>query len=135
MKSLVPLACAALLFAGQAPAQEVVGPEEFRAYAEGYTLYFERDGEEWGAERFNPDGSVRWRYPDGTCLDGVWRGHDGQVCFYYGPGSEVLCWEMRRFGSVLMGRLLGEGEDAGLELTITGRDKRPLICGAEGFDT
>ncbi|MEM8596858.1 MAG: hypothetical protein AAGF76_10355 [Pseudomonadota bacterium] len=120
-------------------ASEPVSPEEFRDYAEGYTLYFERDGEPWGSESFEPDGSVTWRFPIGTCIQGVWSGHQGRVCFYYGEGDEVMCWAMRREEGVLRGRLdetLPSGElveDAdGMELTITHRDRAPLLCSEEG---
>jgi hypothetical protein len=132
-----PAAVALLLaLAPQAVAAEPVSPEEFGDYAEGHTLYFERDGEPWGTEAFRPDGTVRWRYPSGECLEGVWRGHEGNVCFYYGPGTEVLCWAMRRDepGGNIFGVLIGESDDAGLELEITGRDKRPVICTGEGVD-
>jgi hypothetical protein len=139
MKSLMP--CAALLAAclAAAPAQAAapgpVSPEEFRDYAEGYTLYFERDGEPWGAESFAPGGEVRWRYPSGRCVDGVWRAYGERVCFYYGPGSEVLCWRMAREDDGTLTGTLEDGPDAGMTLTITGRDERPLICGGEGLDS
>lgn len=119
-----------------AAAAERVSPEEFGRYAEGWTLYFEHDGEEWGAESFRPKGRVRWRYPDGECIEGVWRANEQDVCFYYGPGSEVLCWALWREkpGGSIFATLLGEGEDAGLQLEITRRDRRPLICNGEGLD-
>lgn len=108
-----------------------MSPEEFRDYAEGYTLYFEKDGEVWGSESFAEGGGVVWRYPTGDCMPGVWRPYEGRVCFYYGLGSEVLCWEMTKRKDDILGRLL-DGPDAGLELTITGRDRRPLLCSEGG---
>ncbi|MEM7496798.1 MAG: hypothetical protein AAF371_02255 [Pseudomonadota bacterium] len=110
---------------------ERLSPEAFRDYAEGYTLYFEKDGEVWGSESFEEDGSVVWRYPSGECMPGVWRPYEGNICFYYGLGREVLCWSMTREGSEINGVLL-DGPDEGLELTITGRDKRPLLCSEGG---
>lgn len=129
-------ALAACLTASLAPAAPdgPVSPDAFRDYAEGYTLYFERDGEPWGAESFEPGGAVRWRYPSGQCVDGVWRAYGENVCFYYGPGSEVLCWSMARRGGQLIGTLQ-DGEEAGLELIITDRDERPLVCGEGGVGT
>lgn len=136
MTTFARAALAALLAAAPALAAplEPVTPDAFRDYAEGYTLYFEHDGEPWGSESFEPGGAVRWRYPSGQCVDGVWRAYDERVCFYYGPGSEVLCWRMERQGERLIGTL-EDGEDAGLELTITGRDRRPLVCGEGGVDS
>jgi hypothetical protein len=127
------LALAACLAAAPALAAPV-SPEEFRDYAEGYTLYFERNGEPWGAESFAEGGGVVWRYPSGECMAGVWSGHDGKVCFYYGPGTEVLCWELEREDGRLLGTLLGDGPDAGLTLEIVRRDRLPLLCGETGTD-
>ncbi|MEM0924004.1 MAG: hypothetical protein AAGI13_13230 [Pseudomonadota bacterium] len=113
-------------------ALEPITPREFRDYAEGYTLYFERDGEAFGSESFEPGGSTTWRYRDGICVDGVWKAHGAQICFYYGNAQAVLCWRMLRDGDRLLARLLGDGENAGMELEITRRDRAPLICGEPG---
>ena len=112
--------------------EEPVTPSEFRDYAEGWTLHFELDGEPFGQEAFGPGGETVWRYPDGTCMEGVWKPHGAQLCFYYGQGSEVLCWRALRDEKGLFVRLLGEGPDAGMELRVTERDKAPPICGDPG---
>jgi hypothetical protein len=116
-----------------------VTPSEFRDYAEGYTLYFDRDGEAFGSESFESGGKSRWRYNDGSCVRGAWRGHEDQICFLYeyeavGGEGEILCWHVFRDADGLFARLLS-GENAGLELRITGRDKRPLLCGEPGTST
>jgi len=122
-----------------AAAEQPISPSEFRDYAEGYTLYFERDGEFFGSEEFKPGGKTVWRYRDGTCVDGAWRAHGAQICFRYetaGPDGEVLCWRMlRRDDGSLMARLLGDGENAGLELDVIRRDREPLLCGGPGVNT
>ena len=41
---------------------------------------------------------------------------------------------MLRDDDGLLARLLG-GENAGLELRVTGRDKQPLLCGDPGTQT
>lgn len=129
---LAAIALALAGLAGAVAAQQSVPmtPEEFGDYAEGYTLYFEKNGQPWGSESFDSEGGVIWRYPTGECLPGVWTGHDGLVCFYYGPGTEVLCWAMWREEDRMGGILMGDGEDAGLELEITRRDKVPVLCGS-----
>lgn len=116
--------------------EQPISPSEFRDYAEGWTLYFERDGEFFGSETFEPGGAVRWRYRDGTCVEGAWRAHGAQICFLYDSDieSEVLCWRMLRDAEGLFARLLN-GRAEGLELRVTGRDKRPLLCGAPGTQT
>ncbi len=115
-----------------AAAEQPLSPSEFRKYAEGHTLYFDRDGEPFGSEAFEPGGQTLWRDMDGSCTEGVWRPHGGQVCFYYGDGAEVLCWRLIRDEQGLLVRLLGDGSDAGMELRITGRDERQPICGEPG---
>ncbi len=116
-------------------AEKPLSPTEFRDYAEGHTLYFDRDGAPFGSEAFEPGGQTLWRYMDGSCTEGVWRPHGGQLCFYYGDGSEVLCWRLIRDDEGLLVRLLGDGPDAGMELRITGRDQRRPICGEPGRGT
>ena len=113
-------------------AEEPVTPSDFRDYAEGWTLHFEHEGEPFGQETFEPGGGTVWRYPDGSCMEGVWKTHGAQLCFYYGQGSEVLCWRALRDKQGLFFRLLGEGPDAGMELRVTGRDKVPPLCGDAG---
>ena len=118
-------------------AEEPVSPSEFRDFSEGYTLYFERDGEVFGSERFEANGLSRWRYNDGSCVRGAWRAHGAQVCFLYESEEEnrdVLCWRILRDDQGLFARLLS-GASAGLELRIVGRDKKPLLCGDPGRST
>jgi len=115
--------------------EKPLGPSEFRDYAEGHTLYFDLDGEPFGSEAFESGGQTLWRYKDGSCTAGVWRPYGGQLCFYYGDGSEVLCWRLIRDDEGLLVRLLGDGPDAGMELRITARDQRQPICGEPGRGT
>lgn len=126
-----------LLTALPASAEEkVVSPSEFRNYAEGWTLYFERDGKPFGSESFGPKGQTTWRYRDGTCTDGAWRPHGAQVCFLYDQqqNDDVLCWRVLRDDEGLLARLLN-GDNQGLELRVTGRDNKPLLCGEPGKST
>lgn len=131
MRTLLSACLSAGLVLPAAAMEQPISPGEFRDYAEGWTLYFERDGEPFGSEQFEPGGQTRWRYRDGSCVHGAWRPYGAQVCFLYNSEieGEVLCWRMLRDDEGLMARLLN-GENAGLELRITGRDKEPLLCGA-----
>jgi hypothetical protein len=135
------LVLAALLIAAPALAPalaaEPVSPEEFRDFAEGWTLYFERDGRPFGSERFEQGGKVRWRYSDGSCVQGAWRAHEDRLCFLYDSPDEgplINCWEMMRDDQGLLARLM-DGENAGLELRVTRRDRAPLLCGEPGLST
>jgi hypothetical protein len=115
---------------------EIVSPDEFRNYVEGYTVYFEQDGQPFGSESFEPGGKTRWRFNDGSCVRGVWRPYGAQVCFLYDMPDDTgpLCWRMLRDGEEIIARLL-DGPDAGMEIRITGRDKTPLLCGEPGRNT
>ena len=137
MRKLLLLCLLAIGVPALAPAlaEKPLSPSEFRDYAEGHTLYFDLDGEPFGSEAFEPGGQTLWRYKDGSCAEGVWRPHGGQVCFYYGDGTDVLCWRLLRDEQGLLVRLLGDGSDAGMELRITARDQRQPICGEPGRGT
>ena len=138
MRTLV-FACLLVAAPALAPvsAEEPVSPEEFRQFAEGWTLYFERDGRHFGSESFERGGKVRWRYSDGSCVSGAWRPHDGRLCFLYDSAEEgpvLNCWKMLRDEEGLIARLL-DGDNAGLELRVTRRDRAPLLCGEPGLST
>lgn len=129
---LIPLAPVLLLALAPmaAWAEEQLSPEEFRRFAEGYTLYFSREGQEAGSESFDADGSVTWRSPDGTCIEGVWQPRGQDLCFFYGA-PEVECWQLLRDDKGLKVRQLGEAEeDEIVTFRIERRDRRPLLCGA-----
>ena len=133
---LAHFAAVAAVLSGTAQAETVVPPAEFREYAEGYTLYFEQDGEFAGAEIFAPDGRVTWQSPEGACLDGLWRSYDDRLCFYYGIGDQVECWNVLSDEDGLKVRSLGSGAaPAGLTYRITGRDRQPLSCSGPGEET
>lgn len=137
--SLAPALAVTLALAAPAAiaaaAEQPVSPSEFRAYAEGYTLYFEQGGEPFGSEAFEPGGKTLWRYNDGSCLRGIWKPHGAQLCFFYGVQSDVLCWRVLRDEQGMLVRLLGDTSDAGLELRITGRDQVAPLCGEPGRGT
>jgi len=137
MRHLIAMALLAALAPPAGAGEQPIAPSEFRDYAEGWTLYFERDGEAFGSEHFEAGGQTRWRYLDGSCVRGAWRPHGAQICFLYEDGAaaqKVLCWRLLRDEAGLLARLL-DGEGAGLELRVTGRDRRPLLCGDPGTAT
>lgn len=126
-----------MLTASAAQAGEVVSPSEFRDYAEGWTLYFDKDGEHFGSEEFRADGRTTWRYRDGTCVEGAWRSHGAQLCFLYDADNSdgtVQCWRVLKQNDDLYVRLL-DGADPGLELRVTRRDREALLCGDPGTST
>ena len=137
MKNLILLCFISVAIPSLTPAlaEQPISPSEFRQYAEGYTLYFDLDGAPLGSETFEPGGQSLWRSMDGSCSKGAWRPYGAQICFYYGDGSDVQCWRMIRDDEGLLVRLLGDSDEAGMELRITARDERQLICGEPGRGT
>ena len=130
-------AAVALLLALPAGAETVVSPQEFRDYAEGWTLYFEdKNGEHVGAEAFREDGEATWQSPEGWCRDGLWKPHGAQLCFYYGLEDIVQCWRVLRDEEGLKVRRLGDRFDPpDLTYRIVRRDRKPLLCGTPGANT
>lgn len=138
--AMLAIATAPVSMSSAVADDQPVSPSDFRAFAEGWTLYFERDGAPFGAESFEPGGKTVWRYSDGSCVRGVWRPYGAQVCFRYqtpqGAEGEVLCWRvLRKEDGGLRARLLGESANAGMEIDVTRRDKEPLLCTNGGTST
>jgi len=128
---LRPALFALLLLAPAAPrAQELLGPGDFRAYAEGRTLYFALSGTPFGAEQYLPGNRVIWQYADGSCTRGIWYARQALICFVYeGDGAE-LCWQFLQDGQRFLARSV-DAEPAA-ELEVIGRDRRPLSCPGPG---
>ncbi|QDL92835.1 hypothetical protein FDP22_14215 [Paroceanicella profunda] len=122
------MALAALLCAAApALADETLGEEGFRSIAEGYTLYFERDGQFYGAEQYLKGNRSRWMDGSGTCQEGRWFEMNGALCFTYEGNPAAQCWQViRRDGEIFV---RSERDPDGLgELHMSGRDARPLNC-------
>lgn len=126
----ISLAALVLALPVAAAAEELLSPEEFREYSEGYTLYFtEQDGEPVGSEAFGPDGQATWQEPDGTCVEGLWHPNEDQLCFYYGFESVVQCWQVLRDAKGLLVRSTNDNQDPpDLTYRIIGRDRKSLLC-------
>lgn len=112
-----------LLAAPAASDERPVAAEEFRAYAEGWTLHFERDGRPFGVERYDPGDRVLWKPEGGDCAPGVWGEADGAICFLYDRGA--ACWRLFRDAAGLFAR---PAEGDGPAVRVIRRDRAPLLC-------
>lgn len=117
-----------LLWPFSAQAQKMLGPEEFRAYAEGQTLYFSFLGAPYGVEQYLPGNRAIWQYADGTCARGIWYGRDGLICFLYEGDGEEQCWQFLQDGDGYAARAVGMASPG--DLRVVGRDRVPVICKA-----
>lgn len=102
------------------------GESDWRAYAEGYTLYYRNyaDGQVGGLvgrEYYAPGGDrVIFVYFDGRCFDGSWSENAGVFCFQY---DGTHCFEhIAREGQVFARELDGD------EQIVTRRTNEVLSC-------
>ena len=79
---------------GPAFAQSPMTAAEFEAYTNGKTLYFNNQGETYGAERYFNKRRVEWSFLDGVCQQGRWfeAGRD-YICFVYEDTVDPQCWQ------------------------------------------
>lgn len=120
-----PAAADAPLAAGPGGAAPL-SVEEFRAFAEGWTLHFELDGAPFGTESFSHGGRTLWRPEGGACTPGLWTAVGPEVCFFYGDDS--ACWLLWRDAGGVIARSAPDGD---MEVRVTRRDRAPLDCGEE----
>jgi hypothetical protein len=97
--------------------------EEFRAFAEGWTLHFELHGAPFGTETFGPGGQTLWRPEGGACTPGLWAAIGQEVCFFYGDDS--ACWRLWRDAGGVVARSSPDGD---MEVRVRRRDRAPLDC-------
>lgn len=125
---LVSLALLFTLCAAAASARDLTA-QEFEDYTTGKTLFFGRDGEAYGAERYLPNRRVIWSFLDGQCKDGMWYANGNDICFVYEdtPGLPQ-CWRFRQGPRGLIalflddspGTPLYEAQDLGDEMVCLG---------------
>jgi len=79
---------------GPAFAQSPMTAAEFEAYTTGKTLYFNSEGETYGAERYFDKRRVEWSFLDGVCQQGRWfEAGRNYICFVYEDTVEPQCWQ------------------------------------------
>lgn len=114
------------LFACGVYAEEIMSPEEFKAYANNKTLYFSQQGKPYGAEQYLPGQTSVWQYADGTCTRGVWYAQKDLICFLYEGEEEEQCWHFLKVEDGFSARALGREPEA--DLSVIWRDERPIAC-------
>lgn len=134
MRRIALMSLIAFGVAGPAAGDELVTPEAFEAYAEGYTLYFTEAGERFGEETYLEQRQTLWRNRVGHCQEGYWYDDAGAICFVYPPDEAPVCWAVLRDAKGLYAKLLFEDGVIldGLEIRIAGRDREPLPCAFHG---
>ncbi|MEM7269042.1 MAG: hypothetical protein AAF401_07295 [Pseudomonadota bacterium] len=122
------LACLMLIAPAALAEERLITGEEFRRFAEGWSLHFEdRNGDHFGSEQYFSNGQSVWLPEGGQCERGVWAQDGPKICFLYAVG--IACWLVYQDGDNLRAVAADEEDiDDPLELFLTKRDKTPVIC-------
>ncbi|WP_145962999.1 hypothetical protein [Mangrovicoccus ximenensis] len=124
----------ALLAAPAAAAEpSAMSGEEFGAYVDGHTVTYAHDGRVYGMEQYLPGRKVIWRQFGGDCQEGVWFEAGGQICFDYGEGIPLQCWQFVHDGGRLGAR--ADSDPAGSWLYEVQRSTEPMHCPAPYLGT
>ena len=125
---LLSILCLGCLGATSATARDLT-PSEFEAYTTGKTLFFGRNGEAYGAERYLPNRRVIWSFLDGACKHGSWYAQGNDICFVYEDMPDApQCWRFQagprgliaQFLDSTPGAPLYEAQDWGDEMVCLG---------------
>ncbi len=122
------LALLAFVVAAPLAAQSTMTAEEFDAYTRGKTLFYNSNGQTYGAERYLEDRRVEWSFLDGECKPGAWYEDNGQICFTYDDNPGAQCWTFQLGSGGLIARFendpttteLYEAEDIDEEMLCLG---------------
>ena len=118
----------ALLITTPLAAQTAMTAQEFDDYTRGKTLFYNSNGQAYGAERYLSNRRVEWSFLDGECKPGSWYEHNGQICFTYDDNPDPQCWTFEKSSQGLIARFenapatteLYEAEDIDEELLCLG---------------
>ena len=123
----------ALAGPAQAGAERVIAPVDFEAMTTGVTLYFDRDGQPYGAETYLQGRQVIWRYADGTCAAGHWFADGQSICFVYEGNPAPQCWLFVERDNGFFARVAGLASGDPSEIRLASESPEPLNCPAQNL--
>ncbi len=123
---MVRLILILLVVPGVLLAETPLSLSQFKAVAEGKTLYFATPSGPYGAEQYLKGQRSIWRYGDGSCTHGVWYAKKDMICFRYEDETTEQCWRIFDGPGGLVARADGAGPGDGLR--VVKRSPAPLIC-------
>ena len=85
-------------------AQTAMTAQEFDAYTRGKTLFYNSNGQTYGAERYLENRRVEWSFLDGECKPGEWYEDNGKICFTYDDNPDAQCWTFQLGDAGLIAR-------------------------------
>ncbi len=107
-------------------AETLLTSDQFQAFSENSTVYFDRQGEPYGAEQYLPRKRVIWTFLDGQCQTGVWFSEGDGICFLYDGQTSAQCWHFLETDAGKSARVIGD--DPANDLVVSGQDQTPLKC-------
>ena len=116
----------ALITAAPLAAQTTMTAKEFEAYTSGKTLFYNSNGQTYGAERYLEGRRVEWSFLDGECKPGQWYEDTGQICFTYDDNPDAQCWTFQLGNGGLIARF--ENDPATTELYEAEDTDEKLLC-------
>ncbi|MEP5758303.1 MAG: hypothetical protein ABJ327_03125 [Litoreibacter sp.] len=124
MKHIALIAVLAL----PASAETILSPQEFEAFVQNSTVYFDRYGTPYGSEQYLRNRKVIWSFANGECEFGEWFPREDQICFQYENQNTPLCWHFVEQDGIKRARVVGD--DPVADLHIVAQDKQPVNCEA-----
>jgi hypothetical protein len=116
----------AMLLATPLAAQSSMTADEFDAYTRGKTLFYNSNGQTYGAERYLDNRRVEWSFLDGECKPGEWYEENGQICFTYEDNPSPQCWTFEAGTGGLIARF--ENDPTTTELYEAQDNDQDLLC-------
>ncbi len=107
-------------------AQSLMTASEFDAYTQGKTLFYNSNGQTYGAERYLGNRQVEWSFLDGECKNGQWYEDNGQICFTYDDRPEPQCWTFEKATGGLIARF--ENDPSTTELYEAQDSDQEMVC-------
>jgi hypothetical protein len=99
---------------------------EFEAYTTGKTLYFNLEGEAYGAEQYLPNRRVQWSFLDGKCDEGDWYPDNRMICFTYDSEPDPQCWTFFKTPDGLVANF--ENDPTQTTLFTARESTEPMLC-------
>lgn len=114
------------LFATPAWAETPMTATEFETFSTGRTFTFGNSANPYGIERYHNGRRVTWAFLGEDCQEGVWFPDGDNICFDYGDGTPVQCWQFFDEGETLRARFMNDPAN-NVEYRVR-EAEIPLIC-------
>ncbi|MEM8554653.1 MAG: hypothetical protein AAGF71_07465 [Pseudomonadota bacterium] len=126
--SALGLSLICIASAGHAAEDALLTGDRFGAYVSGSTVTFAHNDQVYGMEQYMPGNHVIWRRLGGDCQEGTWFAQGDEICFDYGEGVPLQCWQFYQTATGLRARSMNDA--SGMWLYEVMRTDEPMQCPA-----